>query len=172
VGDEIRRIDELVNEFLEFARPRQLEKNAESLKTLCERAIRLVSSTTTPDVKIDLDLPAGDVTIEVDAAKTEQMLSNLLENAVDAVASAGGGHISLRARRQPRSVSLEVEDDGPGLAAPDAPIFDAFYSTKPHGAGLGLAVAHRIVSNHGGTIDVTSRPGKTVFTVTLPLHLG
>jgi nitrogen-specific signal transduction histidine kinase len=53
------------------------------------------------------------------------------------------------------------------LSTPDAPIFDAFYSTKPHGTGLGLAIVHRVVSDHEGTVDVESRPGHTVFRVTL-----
>ena len=62
-----------------------------------------------------------------------------------------------------------MEDDGPGLASPDAPIFDAFYTTRPQGTGLGLAIVHRAVSDHGGTIEVESRPGRTVFRVRLPL---
>jgi signal transduction histidine kinase len=65
---------------------------------------------------------------------------------------------------------FEVEDDGPGLPSPDAPIFDPFFSTKPHGTGLGLAITHRIVADHGGDITVESRPGRTVFRVTLPLE--
>lgn len=142
------------------------------MKELCERAVQLVASSATPGVKVHLDVPTTDIAIEVDAAKTEQMLLNLLQNAVEAVTPAGSGHVKLRARRQPHSVLLEIEDDGPGLVPPEAPILDAFFSTKPHGTGLGLAIAHRIVTDHGGTIDVTSRPGKTVFAVTLPLHLG
>ena len=61
---------------------------------------------------------------------------------------------------------------GPGLPDPDAPIFDAFFSTKEGGTGLGLAISHRIVSDHGGTIDVTSRPGRTSFRIALPLEQG
>jgi signal transduction histidine kinase len=64
---------------------------------------------------------------------------------------------------------IDVEDDGPGLSTPDAPIFDAFYSTKEGGTGLGLAISHRIVADHRGTLDVSSRPGKTTFRITLPL---
>jgi signal transduction histidine kinase len=77
----------------------------------------------------------------------------------------------VRARRLPRHVILEVEDDGPGLPDPDAPIFDPFFSTKPSGTGLGLAIVHRIITDHEGTIDVDSRPGKTIFRATLPIRL-
>ena len=71
--------------------------------------------------------------------------------------------VVLRVRRAPRSALIDVEDDGPGLPSPDAPIFDAFFSTKEGGTGLGLAITHRIVTDHGGSIDVTSLPGKTEF---------
>jgi signal transduction histidine kinase len=86
------------------------------------------------------------------------------------VAATGGGRVIVRTRRTPRQGVIEVEDEGPGLPAPDAPIFDAFYSTKPHGTGLGLAIVHRVVSDHGGLVEVESRPGRTVFTVSLPLY--
>ena len=76
----------------------------------------------------------------------------------------------LRSRRSPRTVTIEVEDDGPGLQSPDAPIFDAFFSTKEGGTGLGLAITHRIVTDHGGSIDVSSKAGKTTFRISLPLN--
>jgi nitrogen-specific signal transduction histidine kinase len=66
-------------------------------------------------------------------------------------------------------VVIEVEDDGPGLPSPDAPVFDAFFSTKPSGTGLGLAITHRIVTDHGGTVDVESRPGRTCFRLSIPI---
>jgi signal transduction histidine kinase len=87
-----------------------------------------------------------------------------------AFAPSGRGHVVLRVRRAPRRVLFEIEDDGPGLPSPDAPIFDAFFSTKPHGTGLGLAITHRIVTDHHGDIDVESRPGSTLFRVSLPVE--
>jgi signal transduction histidine kinase len=96
------------------------------------------------------------------------VLLNLACNAIEALAPIGGGKVVVRARRQPRTITLEVEDDGPGIA-PDSPIFDAFYSSKPQGTGLGLSITHRIVTDHGGTIDVDSVPGRSLFRVALPL---
>jgi signal transduction histidine kinase len=95
-----------------------------------------------------------------------------LHNAIEAAGAAGGGNVLLRGRRGPRQVFIDVEDDGPGLSSPDAPIFDAFYSTKEGGTGLGLAITHRIVTDHRGSIDVNSRPGKTNFHIALPLEQG
>lgn len=173
VGEEIRRLSELVSEFLDFARPKPLEKKIHSVRTICERAAQLVTpAATAGGVTVVLDLPESDLELEVDAAKVEQVLLNVLHNAVEATAPTGSGSVTVRVRRQPRRAILEIEDDGPGLPSPDAPIFDAFFSTKPQGTGLGLAIAHRIVTDHGGDIDVTSHPGRTIFRIALPIRLG
>jgi signal transduction histidine kinase len=92
-------------------------------------------------------------------------MMNLLTNAVEALPA--GGTARIRVRDEKAGLRLEVEDDGPGVPA-GAPLFDPFYTTKHAGTGLGLSVAHRIVTDHGGTIDVDSRPGCTVFRVQLP----
>lgn len=169
IGDEIQRLAKLVTEFLEFARPGRLTKKPVSMRSLCERSLGLVSSqAAAQNIAVRDDLPSQDVELHGDPEKLEQALQNLLQNALEA-ASSGGSAITLRARRQPRHVTLEVEDDGPGLARPDAPIFDAFFTTKPSGTGLGLPIVHRIVTDHSGTVDVESRPGRTVFRVTLPV---
>lgn len=173
VGEEIRRLSGLVSEFLDFARPQPLEKRVCAVRSLCERATRAVGAAALAGgVAVALDLPDTDLELEVDGAKVEQVLVNVLQNAVEALAPGGGGSVTVRVRRQPRRAIIEVEDDGPGLPSPDAPVFDAFFSTKPNGTGLGLAVAHRIVTDHGGDIDVQSRPGRTIFRVALPIRLG
>ena len=94
------------------------------------------------------------------------MLLNLTRNALEAMQETGG-HLTLRARADGDAVELDVEDDGPGFSE-DLPIFDAFFTTKEQGTGLGLPLVHRIVSDHGGTIRVESRPGRTCFTLRLP----
>lgn len=170
VTEEIRRLGRLVSEFLEFARPAPLQLAPASVRRLCERVSALAAADAEKaNVELGLDLPANDANLEIDAARIEQVLLNLVRNAIEAVEARGGGHVTLRARRQPRHETFEVEDDGPGIGDPDAPIFDAFYSTKNGGTGLGLAIVHRIVSQHGGTVSVESRPGRTVFRLQLPL---
>jgi PAS domain S-box-containing protein len=173
VREEILRLSTLVSEFLDFARPKPLTLTPGSLRALCERAAQLARpDAERAEVELTADLPSSDVTIQVDAARIEQVLLNLLRNAIEALAPHGGGRVLLRARREPRFALIEVEDEGPGLTSPEAPIFDPFYSTKPHGTGLGLAIVHRIVTDHGGSIDFTSKPGRTVFRVRLPIQLG
>jgi PAS domain S-box-containing protein len=166
VGDEITRLANLVTEFLDFARPKPLQLKPVSLIKTLEHARSLAeASATSGGVTLTVDLPGADVELVADSAKLTQVLLNLLNNAIE----AGGKSVCLRGRRGPRHVTIDVEDDGPGINDAEAPIFDAFYSTKEGGTGLGLAITHRIVTDHRGTIDVDSHPGKTSFHVTLPL---
>jgi len=171
VGAEIKRLAHLVTEFLDFARPKPIELKPTSLSRSMEHACGLVAEAAKAmNVELTCDLPSSDVEFPADAAKLTQVLLNLLNNAVEATGAAGGGAVRLRGRRGPRQVFIDVEDNGPGLPSPDAPIFDAFFSTKEGGTGLGLAITHRIITDHRGTIDVSSRPGHTGFHITLPLE--
>ena len=171
VGDEIKRLARLVTEFLNFARPAPLTLGRVSLHELVKRTVLLLGDQPKRlNVQLLTDLPNQELLLEGDASKLEQVLLNVVENAIEAAATAGGT-VTVRARRNPRHAVLDVEDDGPGLSDTEAPIYDAFYTTKPSGTGLGLAIAHRIVTDHRGSIDVESRPGHTCFRITLPLEL-
>lgn len=170
VGDEIKRLAVLVSEFLDFARPRPLAKKDTSMSALVERCAHLAEDDAKrAQVELVRDLPSKDIIASIDPSKMEQVLLNLVRNAIEALASMRGGRVVVRLRRKPNHAVIEIEDDGPGLPGEDAPIFDAFYSTKPQGTGLGLAITHRIVTDHGGGIEAESRAGRTVFRVELPL---
>jgi len=167
VRDEIRRLGALVSEFLDFARPRPLLLKPIVIQSVLERTLQMVApQAQTREVTLTLDAPSADIELLADRAKLEQVLLNLAQNAVEALASRG--HVTLRARRQPRTVTVEVEDDGPGIPS-GTPIFDAFFSTKSQGTGLGLSITHRIITDHGGSIDVETAPGRTLFRVVLPV---
>ncbi|MFO0591162.1 MAG: protoglobin domain-containing protein [Polyangiaceae bacterium] len=171
VRDEIARLSGLVTDFLDFARPRQNHRAATSMRALCERAAQVVRpEAAVESVRVDVDLPPTDIVCTLDAGKMEQVVLNLVRNAVESTGPAGGGVVTIRVRREVTRAILEVEDNGPGLSEPTAPIFDPFFSTKPRGTGLGLSIVHRIVSDHGGTITFESRPGHTVFRVMLPIQ--
>jgi len=170
VGDEIKRLARLVTEFLEFARPRPLVLDRVSVHDLCRRAEALLADRAREaNVQIATAFPLQELSITGDPSKLEQVLLNVVQNAIEA-ASSSGGTVVVRAHRTPRHAVIEVEDDGPGLGDPEAPIYDAFYTTKPTGTGLGLAIVFRIVTDHRGTIAVESRPGRTCFRITLPLE--
>jgi PAS domain S-box-containing protein len=170
VADEIKRLARLVAEFLDFARPSALTKHRIAVQTLISRVLELTDGPAKAlGITITTDTPPQDLEVVADAGKLEQVLLNVVQNAVDALSPSGTGNIVIRARRKPHYVQVEVEDDGPGVSSPDAPVFDAFFSTKPTGTGLGLAITHRIVTDHGGTVDFESKPGRTRFRFTVPI---
>jgi signal transduction histidine kinase len=112
-------------------------------------------------------------TVEAYAGELNQVWTNLIDNAIDAM--NGRGVLELRVRRVGREVEVRIADNGPGIPpAISSRIFDPFFTTKPQGTGtgLGLHIAHNIVVNrHGGRIDFESRPGRTEFRVSLPIRM-
>ncbi len=168
VRSEIQRLSSLTTDFLDFARPRPLDRVTSDLGALCARVAQVVAGKAVDaGVEVKLDLPKTPLMIGIDPGKIEQVLLNLAHNGVEAMAP-GGGTLVMRVRRKPIEALIEIEDGGGGLS-PDAPVFDPFYSTKSEGTGLGLAIAHSIVSAHGGVLEFESSQGKTVFRVTLPI---
>jgi signal transduction histidine kinase len=116
---------------------------------------------------LDPELPG----VEASGSELNQVWTNLIDNAADALGP--GGRITLRTRRQGERVCIEVGDDGPGI--PDelqARVFDAFVTTKPvgQGTGLGLDIAQRMVVRHHGELRLRSQPGDTRFQVLLPVR--
>jgi PAS domain S-box-containing protein len=170
VEEEIKRLSALVTEFLDFARPNPLCLAPVDLRVLSERALQIAAADAEQaHVVLIRDFAPKAIVVDVDRGRIEQVLLNLVRNAIEALGPSGGGRVTLRVRLKPRWGMIEVEDDGPGLPANEAPIFDAFFSTKPSGTGLGLAIVHRIVTDHRGTIDFESMPGRTLFRVGLPI---
>jgi signal transduction histidine kinase len=122
-------------------------------------------------IRVERDYEPGLPRIEGHGGELNQVWTNLMGNALDAMGDAEGT-LRLRARRRDGNVVVEVEDDGPGMAPETAArVFDPFFTTKPvgSGTGLGLSISHTVVtSRHGGTITVDSQPGRTTFRVALP----
>ena len=119
------------------------------------------------DVATDASLAGADE-VELDADAVREVLVNLVQNAIEAM--PGGGTVRLRAFADGESVTLCVEDQGPGISPEAADrVFDPFFTTKQKGTGLGLAICRRIVAAHQGQIWFESRPGAgTAFFVRLP----
>jgi PAS domain S-box-containing protein len=167
--NEIRRLSALVSDFLEVARPRPLARIEVDLNDIVAGVVTLLEPEATQrNTALRTEpcpLPAK---ARVDVERVKQVLLNLVRNGFEALGN--GGTVCVRVHRRPADVELEVEDDGPGIPDPAAPIFDAFYTTKERGTGLGLSIVHRIISDHGGDISFRSRPGCTVFVVRLPVE--
>jgi two-component system sensor histidine kinase PilS (NtrC family) len=164
---ETDRLNELITDFLLFARPGAPRREAVELGAVIEETAALAARGRDGQVVIDTRV-AGPLPLAGDPRELRQVFWNLLVNAEQAMPR--GGRVEVRAQAVPGGVEVTVRDSGEGIAAKDLPrIFDPFFTTKPNGTGLGLAIVHRIVQSHGGTIDVASRPGVgTTFTLRLP----
>ncbi|MES1166292.1 MAG: ATP-binding protein [Verrucomicrobiota bacterium] len=168
IKSEIGRLDRLVRDFLAFAKPAPLNPRPVDVGALLASTAGLIGPEAEAArvglaIEAAADLPA----VAGDAERLRQVLLNLIRNALEAMQDRGG-HLTLRGRRDGATLEIDVEDDGPGFSN-DLPVFDAFFTTKDQGTGLGLSLAHRIVADHGGTIRVASRPGRTCFTFALPV---
>jgi len=168
VEGETRRIDAIVQQFLAFARPPALVRQTVDLGAFVrELADAHRPLATARSVALEADAArAGHASL--DPSQLRQAADNLLRNAIEA--TPPGGRVHVRAWRDGDGHVLEVEDSGAGIPPEQLPkIFDLYFTTKPAGTGVGLAVTHQIVSAHGGTIEVDSRPGRgTRMTVRLP----
>ena len=183
VPRELERINGIVERLLELARPARMSLALVRLPVLLDRVVELYGNQIEARQIVVVREYARDVPpLQADAEALYRVVVNLVANAVDAM--EGGGRLTLRAgwsegrdplppRRRPpdRRMKFEVEDTGPGIPASEGDrIFTPFYTTKEGGTGIGLALAHKIVEEHGGTIAFRGgRAGGTVFTVVLPL---
>ncbi len=173
ITEEAERIDTIVGDLLEFARPHAPELKPESLPLVIAGAVKVtLAARGAAGVTMSLDVPEHFPRVRVDERMLRQALVNLLANAVQAMPR--GGEVQIRLASEPRRgqpfVRLEVTDSGPGVpAALSEKVFQPFVTTKATGSGLGLAVVKRIVEAHHGDVELTSEPGKgATFTLWLP----
>lgn len=164
---EIDGMNRIISDLLMFARPTSLNRSPVDLRDLLESCIDTVLQPRGEERRLvtDLDLPS--VTVSADEVLLRQAVVNLLQNAVEAMPD--GGTLSVRLNAD-RNVVIAVRDTGPGIPPEHIKkIFLPFFTTKDSGVGMGLALAHKVVTAHGGRIEVESgRSGGTTFTVVLP----
>ncbi|MDP6963392.1 MAG: ATP-binding protein [Planctomycetota bacterium] len=161
--NEVERLNNILEDFLRFARTDSLEFNPASINALIEQVVEF----STPEAQrlgvqihsyLDLNLP----NIWIDKARVRQVLLNLIINSRQAIESSGegSGNISLISRKDGAFLIVDIVDDGPGMDADTlASCFDVYFSTKSKGSGLGLATVRRIVEAHGGEMSIESAPG-------------
>jgi signal transduction histidine kinase len=163
IDEEIGRLNRLVNDVLDFARPIRFECTPTDINAVCEEAVKAASAgaQAAPILRADAHLP----TLITDRERVRMVLVNLLTNAQHAVegtaAAAGAWPIEVTTTASgPDRVIIAVRDCGPGIAPDDLPrIFDPYFTTRRGGTGLGLAIASNIVQGLGGSISVTTQPG-------------
>jgi signal transduction histidine kinase len=157
---EVDRTNSLITRFLEFARPLKLRLETVEVAQLIDRAIAEVERHNPPyQVTIYRNYSPEVPRLELDAELMERVIYNLLLNAVQA--TQPGGAVTVKAREAAGAVEVAVIDRGAGIAREHLEnIFNPFFTTKPEGVGLGLAIVSKIVDEHGGTIRVESQPGQ------------
>jgi len=183
VPRELERINGIVESLLELARPSRMTFTLVRLSELLERALELhVEQFDEQHVEVAREYARDVPAIQADKDALYRVFVNLIKNALDAMPR--GGRLTVRAgwaatgdplltsRRRPANrVKIEIHDTGGGIQLSDADrVFNPFYTTRDSGTGLGLALAHKIVEDHGGLISFESRPGRgTTFTIILAL---
>jgi signal transduction histidine kinase len=185
VGQEVGRIDGIVNQLLRFARPQKPKLESMSMHDLLEKAVPLVQEQLkSRGLQLEHKLYASDDMIQGDASLLHQVFVNFYLNAFDSMEA--GGVLTIRthntgqaslfelANHTPSWIQIEVHDTGQGIPKDElVKIFDPFYTSKSEGTGLGLSVAYNIIQEHGGTVDVESHVGiGTKFTILLPVSHG
>ncbi|MDE2491474.1 MAG: hypothetical protein KGM24_11530 [Elusimicrobia bacterium] len=173
VATNAKRCRDIVQNMLGFARRRGAAREPADLNALVRRCVDLKrfdwqGSGLSLDTDYDETLPA----IPCSGSEIQQIVFNLLTNAEQALNANGGGRIRVRTVRADAAARVEVEDDGPGIP-PDVlkRLGEPFYTTKPAGTGLGISICKKIAADHKGGLRIESAPGRTVFTLELPLTL-
>jgi signal transduction histidine kinase len=169
---EVKRVNQIIEQFLFFARPGHLDLQPVQIKDvlkdlllLCKEAAEQQKILLVENVNPDLPL------LKLDRQRIHEALWNLVTNAFQSMPKGGMVELGARANKDKTQVIIQISDTGGGIPAENlGKIFDYYFTTKEKGMGLGLPLAHKIIQEHGGTIEVESTAGKgTIFRITLPI---
>lgn len=166
IVEEIDRLNKLLINFFEFAKPKKLKLETVSMQKVVEDAVYIIRNAN-PDIRIFEFYPSGSINVQADYNLVKQVIINILLNAVQVFERTGKIEISIKDGS--KDVIVTISDNGPGISKKDLPrIFEPFFTTKTKGIGLGLSISYRIVKLHSGDILVKTSPSGTDFSVRLP----
>jgi PAS domain S-box-containing protein len=168
--DEIRRLHGILESFRDFASLQRLDTRPTAVWDVLEGVARLIlPQATRQGVRLMMVRPGEDLPkVEIDPEKLEQAVLNLVINALDVMPS--GGELTLAAGVDDGALRVEVGDTGPGIAPGIREhVFRPYFSTKSRGTGMGLALAEKLVRQHGGQVDFRTGPAGTTFRIAVPL---
>jgi signal transduction histidine kinase/putative methionine-R-sulfoxide reductase with GAF domain len=174
IEEEIRRINEIVDQFLRFAKPAPPLLQQVDVLSLFEETLQLLKPQIEKHrISVEKEFPSLPPTV-LDREQMKQVVLNLLLNALQAMPGGGRLRLSGQVLEDNRWIQLSIQDTGVGILPEDMnKLFDPFFSTKEGGVGLGLSIAHRILDQHRGKIQAESTPGRgTLFTLWLPISHG
>jgi len=179
--NEVARLNRIITDLFKIVKPKSLLYQKVSVIDLIKRSYKAVEELfREKDVSFDFESDNGHTEIEVDPDQIEQVLINLLKNAVEAVDKGGSVNVKISEcwempaqivnRKKDEMVCISISDNGNGIPEEDrGRIFEPFFSKKKGGTGLGLFISHSIIQHHGGYISVESNPGAgTTFLIILP----
>jgi two-component system sensor histidine kinase HydH len=172
---EVDRLNRVITQLLEFARPPVIQKKRASLQGLIQRSLKMIErQASAKKIQVLSRLPSEIKEVELDPDGINQVLLNLYLNAVEAMDQGGTLNVSLSADQGSRWVKITVSDTGMGISKEDLQhIFDPYFTTKQTGTGLGLALVHKIIEAHEGEVRAESEIGRgTTVTVLLPIKEG
>lgn len=167
---EVDRLNRVITQLLEFARPLTMDRIPTSPGTIIRHAVKMVEGEAQKRrITLETDLAAEVGEIPLDADRMTQVFLNLFQNAIGAMEEGGILRISLDPG-EGAGIRIRIADTGIGIPKADLPrVFDPYFTTRPSGTGLGLAIVHKIVEAHGGEIRLESEPGRgTTVTILLP----
>ena len=169
ITKEINGMNRIIGDLLTFARPASLNRVKVALKEMITSCLAVVLQAKGENARIETVLKLADAEVTVDEVLMRQAFSNLLQNAVEAMPD--GGTLTIEAMTN-RDLKIVVRDMGTGIPSDKLKkIFLPFFTLKDTGVGMGLALVHKIVTSHGGRIDVASTVGKgTAFSIILPIR--
>jgi signal transduction histidine kinase len=170
--EEVDRLDRRISHLLSFSRPAPFRPTNESVPRLVEGLMPAFSDQLRErGVELEVEIPPTLPEVRVDPMQVEQVLVELVSNALDAMPAGGRLRIGagLNEAVSGSEVAIEISDTGSGIPDNVLPsVCEPFFTTRADGTGLGLAIAKRYVEQNGGRLEITSRPGATTVRVRLP----
>ncbi|WP_457552402.1 ATP-binding protein [Desulfobacula sp.] len=170
MAQEVDRVDRVISELLEFARPADLKLKQTDIAQFIHNSLRIIrheaeDAKVTIIEEIDTALPL----LRIDPDRFTQVLLNLYINAIHAMKN--GGDLTIKAKARENAIIFKICDTGEGISQEDqANIFNPYYTTKKKGTGLGLAIVYKIIESHNGTIYIASMDGRgTTFVISIPI---
>ncbi|RJR43674.1 MAG: PAS domain S-box protein [Desulfobacteraceae bacterium] len=159
---EVDRLNRVISQLLEFARPMTVHKRPSSPGKIIRHSLKMIQrQAMEKEIRVSTDLPEWIQETEIDPDRVGQVLLNLYLNSIEAMEKGGELKVHLHPSSGRKGIEIEVSDTGSGIRNEDiAHIFDPYFTTRQSGTGLGLAIVHNIMESHGGEVRVESEPGK------------
>ena len=169
---EVERLNRVIGQLLEFARPMKIDRKPTSLHTVIQHSLKMIQrQAQDKSINIYTNLSPEIKNVSVDADRINQVLLNLYLNSIEAMEHGGTLSVELSWDADSKRTKIAVSDTGAGINKEDlVHVFDPYFTTKQSGTGLGLAIVHRVIESHDGEVRVESEPGKgTAVTILLPV---